>query len=109
MGYVITAKGKPIVSLDIDIEVYEDDGTKSTITTHMVPGQEYEIIAFNRVDNQLYTLRGKYLNFGTNNPNYPMKADWIIIDCGNQTGHHRAKLCKIIIKDIKTIKLIEEA
>jgi hypothetical protein len=105
MGYVIKATGKPIVSLDIEIDIYED-GEKDTVTTHMVPGQEYEIIALNRVDNQLYTLRGRYLHFGSNVPNR-LRADWIIIDCGNQEGHHRAKLCKIIVKDIKTIKLIE--
>ena len=106
MGYVISAKGKPIVHLDIEIDVYKDDRSRETITVTMKPGSKYKVIAVDRVDNMLRTITGTYSHFGTNHPCGPLKADWIMIDCSNEEGHHRAKLCKIMIKDIKTLEEI---
>ena len=107
MSYVIRSKGITTVHLDIELDVYKDDGTKDTITVSMKPGNKYKIIAVDRRDNMLRTVTGVYSHFGNN---YPcagqLKADWIMIDCSNEDGHHRAKLCKLMIKDIRTIEEI---
>jgi hypothetical protein len=107
MSYTIKTKGITTVHLDIELDVYKDDGSKETITVSMKPGTKYKVIAVDRVDNMLRTITGVYSHFGTNHPcGGHLKADWIMIDCSNEDGRHRAKLCKIIIKDIRTLEEI---
>jgi hypothetical protein len=107
MSYTIKTKGITTVHLDIELDVYKDDGSKETITVSMKPGSKYKVIAVDRIDNMLRTITGVYSHFGTNQPcGGHLKADWIMIDCSNEDGHHRAKLCKIMIKDIRTLEEI---
>lgn len=107
MSYTIKTKGITTVHLDIELDVYKDDGSKVTITVSMKPGTKYKVIAVDRIDNMLRTITGVYSRFGTNHHcGGHLKADWIMIDCSNEDGHHRAKLCKIMIKDIRTLEEI---
>ena len=107
MGYVISSKGVTVVHLDIELDIYKDDGTRDKVVVTMKPGSKYKVIAVDRVDNMLRTITGVYSHFGTNRPcGAHLKADWIMIDCSNEDGHHRAKLCKIMIKDIRTLEEI---
>lgn len=106
MSYTIRTKGITTVHLDIELDVYKDDGSKETITVAMKPGNKYEIIAVDRIDNMLRTITGTYSHFGTNHPcGGQLKADWIMIDYSKEC-HHKAQLCKIMIKDIRTLKEI---
>lgn len=106
MGYVISSKGKTVVTLNIDVSIYEDNGNIKVTTYTMKPGTRYEMIVLSRKDCMLYTVTGTYSHFGSNSPCCGPHADWIMLDCSNEDGNHRAKLCKIMIKDIKAIKEI---
>ena len=54
MSYTIKTKGITTVHLDIELDVYKDDGSKETITVSMKPGTKYKVIAVDRICVDIY-------------------------------------------------------
>lgn len=99
-GYV-----EPI--LNVTLCDLQPDGTTLNIDYKFDYTSTYEIMSFNPVDGMLYTNKGKLNSFGSDPMRPPCKkgVDWLVLDCSTST---KSKMIRLFIKDIKSIKKIEE-